>query len=143
MAAAKSSAATSEKNIWDIACRLELDRTSPCKTYTGPIDPGVNYFVLMLEQLGAKTSYSCEGHQPNYSKEPFSFYISFSAPLRVALMVRECGFFAVELEGKNLWSLRRTFNDIAAKETCFRLAADCWENCLGPSRWYVSPTATK
>lgn len=34
------------------------------------VDPGVKFFVLLLEKLGAETLFSCEGH-------PFGFYVMF------------------------------------------------------------------
>lgn len=112
--------------IWDAACKLVVERVSPCGIYSGPVDPGVNYFILMLEQLGARTLYSCEGH-------PNNFYVSFEAPLRVAEKIRECGYFSIELEGHNAWSLRIN-RPIEEKERLYILsfAASSWEQKLGP-----------
>lgn len=112
---------------WDRACELVLERTSPCRTYSGPIDPGVNYFVLALEQLGASPRYSCEGH-------PDGFYVLFAAPLATALRILHCGYFTVELEGENLWSIRigRTPTTDDERIQVLRWAADAWTKQLGP-----------
>lgn len=93
------------------------------------LDQGVNYFVLMLEQLGAVTHFSCEGH-PSFN-QPGSFYVLFTAPMSLALKLQACGFFSVELEGKNRWSIRRTFADSIQKEGCLRFAALQWRDHFG------------
>lgn len=112
--------------VWDAACKLVLSRTSPCGIYCGQIDPGVNYFVLMLEQLGARTHYSCEGH-------PNSFYVMFEAPMRLAEKIRACGYFVVELEGHNKWSIRINGQiEERIRKDVLRNAADSWEARLGP-----------
>lgn len=114
-----------KKPVWDRARELVVNRTSPCGIYTGPIDPGANYFVLMLEQLGAKTRYSCEGH-------PNNFYVLFEAPLELAEQVVECGYFTVELEGKQLWSIRtRGFSSDEERIAVLRNAAAAWEKNFG------------
>lgn len=112
---------------WDRARKLAIRRSDPIGIYNEEIDPGVNYFVLMLEQLGATTEYSCEGH-------PNGFYVVFNAPLSLALDIRACGFFSVELEGKSLWSIRvnRIMRDETDRTTLLRLAAIQWEKRLGP-----------
>jgi hypothetical protein len=113
-------------HVWDQACELVVERTSPCGTYSGPIDPGVNYFVLALEQLGASPRYSCEGH-------PGGFYVLFEAPLALALRILNCGYFTVELEGKNLWSIRMRVPDTDDERVqLLRWAADAWTKYLGP-----------
>lgn len=118
-----------KQNIWDRACKLVLHRVDPFGTYPGPIDSGVNYFVLMLEQLGAKTEFSCSGH-PDC---PNQFYIVFRATITLAEKIRACGFFAVELEGKKCWSLRtRNIKDDKERQDFLRLAATQWEQKLGP-----------
>lgn len=114
------------KNVWDVACTLVVERTSPCGIYRGPIDRGVNYFVLMLEQLGATPHYSCEGH-------PNNFYVLFAAPLSVAEQIVECGYLTVELEAAGLWSIRtRNFESDAERISVLRWAAEAWEKTLGP-----------
>ena len=116
--------------LWDAYCAMELRRSDPLGIYTGPIDPGVNYFVLMLEQLGATTEFSCEGHFDYGSVG--NFYITFAGSMDLALSIRYCGFFSVELEGPDRWSIRRAFKDQTDKEICLRLAAAQWEHLLGP-----------
>jgi hypothetical protein len=120
-----------KRAVWDRAAKLELWRSSPYPWPTPPekLELGVNYFIAMLEQLGAKTTFSCEGH-------PNGFYVSFAAPYMTALKVEECGYFAVEIEGKNRWSIR-----INREETknglidCLRWASTAWEKRLGPLDW--------
>jgi hypothetical protein len=57
----------------------------------------------------------------------------FEAPLKLALKLRACGFFNLELEGKNLWSIRtRQFQDDAERAQFLRMAANQWETKLGP-----------
>lgn len=117
-------------NVWDKACKLAVHRSSPDGIYTGNIDPGVNYFVLMLEQLGAVTQYSCEGH-------PRSFYVLFSAPMHIALDVLGCGYFTVELEGDNEWSIRLDDANLTEemRVRILRLAAGSWDRRLGPLKF--------
>lgn len=117
---------------WKQARRLRIKRTSPCGIYSDIIEPGVNYFVLMLEQLGAVTHYSCEGH-------PAGFYIVFAAPIAVAERIKRCGFFRVELEGKMhrcartyLWSLRADYDEEENKERALSWAAASWTREFGP-----------
>lgn len=115
-----------EIKTWAQAKRLRLHRTSPCGLYTGCIEPGVNYFVLALEQLGASTEYSCEGH-------PNSFYVVFESTQQTAERIRSCGFFAVELEGENRWSLRinRDIDD-TERQLILQYAAKAWTKRFGP-----------
>jgi hypothetical protein len=123
----KSRAGSRLTHVWDAACKLDVIRTSPCGVYgPEPLEKGVNYFVLMLEQLGAKPHYSCEGH-------PNNFYVLFEAPLRIAEAIAECGFFTVELEGKKLWSIRtRALKDDNERVKLLRWAAEQWNERLGP-----------
>lgn len=122
---------TKERTVWDRAAKLELWRSSPCPwpVPSEKLEPGVNYFVAMLEQLGAKTAFSCEGH-------PNGFYVSFAAPYSIALKVNECGYFSVEIEGENRWSIRLN-REHSKKERidCLRWAAETWEKRLGPLKW--------
>lgn len=114
------------KDVWKQAAKKRIVRRSPCGTYHEPLDRGVNYFVLMLEQLGAETHYSCEGH-------PNNFYVLFAAGYDVALAIANCGYFTVEVEGDYLWSLR--LNRLVTEEERVRIltnAAKAWEKELGP-----------
>lgn len=118
-----------ELMVWDRASQMQLWRCDPFGTYPGLIDSGVNYFVLMLEQLGAKTEFSCSGHPDR----PNQFYIIFKAPLKLVKKIRDCGFFTVELEDCDRWSLRtRNIKDDLDRKTFLRLAANNWERHLGP-----------
>jgi hypothetical protein len=80
----------------------------------------------MLEQLGAETHYSCEGH-------PDNFYVLFAASYETALAIANCGYFIVELEGDYLWSIRinRAVTD-AERVSILTNAAKAWEKELGP-----------
>jgi hypothetical protein len=76
---------------WAQAKKLTIKRTDlfgqKCR-----LESGVNFFILMLEKLGAITMWSCEGH-------PTGFYIVFAAPLELAHEIFCCGYFRVELAG--------------------------------------------
>lgn len=85
--------------MWERATQRPLVRRSPCGLYCEEIDRGVNFFVLALERLGAITQYSCEGH-------PDGFYVVFTAPYSVAQKIKNCGYFRVELEMGECWSIR-------------------------------------
>lgn len=69
------------------------------------LDPGVKFFVLALEALGARPKFSCEGH-------PCGFYVAFDAPYELALEIQSAGFFKVEIEGNGYWSIRKSFGEI-------------------------------
>jgi hypothetical protein len=115
---------------WDRAARLRLTRASlPIPEAQEPIDAGVNYFVLQLERLGARTFFSCEGH-------PYGFYVVFACDEQLARRIHSLGYFAVELErgpGSNRYSLRlRTVKQPADRPRILRGAAEAWERGLGP-----------
>lgn len=118
-------------NIWDKTKKLKLVRIEEAfggKVKYVTLERGVNFFIAMLNQLGCKTYWSCEGH-------PAGFYVVFRAPYAVALKIRKCGYFSVELEHEeNLWSLR--INDpvdrtAAGYRNRMRYAAADWERKLG------------
>ena len=109
---------------WADAKKLIVYRSSPCKTYVGPIDAGVNFFVLKLEELGASTEYSCEGH-------PAGFYIVFCASLKLANDIHSCGFFTVEIEGENRWSILPD-TSVPHKDAVLAMAAISWVKKFGP-----------
>jgi hypothetical protein len=86
----------------------------------------------MLEQIGASPQYSCEGH-------PDGFYVLFSAPIDIAVDVRNCGYFNVELEGEahsceHLWSIRLNHEKLTDNErqNILRWAANKWASKFGP-----------
>lgn len=110
-----------KKNIWDEMAKLEVYRDGE------KLDPGVNYFVFMLDQMGLRTLYSCEGH-------PGGFYVTFVAPYETALKIKNAGFFSVEIEGENYWSIRRHMPVEDEREVvdAMRWATDSWEKRLGP-----------
>ena len=81
---------TKPPNPWDLARKIEVIRGNdlyPPKA----LDPGVRFFVLMLEQLGCKTFFSCEGH-------PAGFYITFNGRIAIARRIVQCGFMTVTVE---------------------------------------------
>lgn len=126
----RSKKTTNAKTIktWREAAKLKLYRQSPLPFNHEPelLDSGVNFFVLKLEELGALTCFSCEGH-------PSGFYIMFKAPQALALDIYSCGFFNVELAGKNYWRLciNREVND-HDRQTILNWAAQSWAKRFGP-----------
>ena len=119
---------------WQKAAKYDLILSSPCGTYTGPVDRGVNYFVLMLQQQGATTHYSCEGH-------PKNFYILFESGTTLARRIQSLGCFHVEVEHGQCWSLRRDFDTEAEKQYVFTLAAKAWNKAFGPLEARVNRAA--
>jgi hypothetical protein len=128
-------------NVWDEAAALALWRTDPLSGELVRLDSGVNYFVLMLNQLGLPTFFSCEGH-------PCGFYITFEGPYEAALAISQVGYFSIEIEKReDYWSMRqhlrrdidpetgRKLSKREADESSvdgFRWAAKAWEEKLGP-----------
>lgn len=115
-------------NAWDAACQQRLQRRDGTR-FGKPevIDPGVNFFVLVLEQMGIRTHFSCEGH-------PDGFYITFGASYAQATKIKMAGFFSVEIEGARTWSLRIhpvKDEDERGHVDCLRWAADAWEKRFG------------
>lgn len=84
------------------------------------LEPGVNFFVLVLEMMGATTHFSCEGH-------PRGFYIVFRAEYPVAVMLHSWGFFNVEVEGSSRWSIRLPHvKTHADRRRVLQLASKAW-----------------
>lgn len=112
---------------WKKAKNLKVWRESPCKNpaYAGHLEPGVNFFVLALEQYGAITHYSCEGH-------PNNFYVLFRADYTLATRIQAAGYLRVEIEGENLWSIRCNFDDEETKTRVLTYAAKAWTKHIGP-----------
>lgn len=111
-----------KKNVLDQAADLEIYRGGE------KLDPGVNYFVLMLAQMGLPTHYSCEGH-------PGGFYITFNASYEQALAIQEIGYASVEIEGNDYWSIRKhiDYKDTPRKRIDgFRWTAAACERAFGP-----------
>jgi hypothetical protein len=84
----------------------------------------------MLEKLGSKTRYSCEGH-------PDGFYIMFEADYELAFRIAAIGFFTIELwwRQKNTFSLRMSLRNsrgnIEDRNQTLRWAAAAWEAEFG------------
>lgn len=77
-------------NPWDADCDMVLFRRDPITDEFVPLERGVNFFVLALEALGARTCFSCEGH-------PYGFYVSFICDYDVAWKIAKLGYLTVEL----------------------------------------------
>jgi hypothetical protein len=111
-----------ERNVWDDAARLSIVRGGMI------LDPGVNYFVLMLNQLGFPTIASCEGHHRGC-------YVVFQATYNEALRINSAsqGWLGVEIAAEDSWALRQPFVP-GEKERVdgLRWAADAWGENLGP-----------
>lgn len=119
---------------WQQARQFVLQRTNIFGEKE-KLERGVNFFVLMLEKLGAITEFSCEGH-------PTGFYIVFYAPIEVAQKLVYCGFFSVELEGRfnalvqskiHRWSLRcgPHVNTAGVRKSVLTMAAKSWHDAFG------------
>lgn len=75
---------------WDEARKFKLVRHD-YRSEGEVIDPGVNFFVLVLEHLGARPQYSCEGH-------PHGFYIAFHGGHELARRIDMLDdFFSVQM----------------------------------------------
>lgn len=114
--------------IWDVAGKLKLTRRSYLSSGPEVLDRGVNFFVLALEELGATTRFSCDGHGSHNR-----FYVLFEAPYTLALSIRSAGYFDVLVEGPHLWSIRfssRIDGPWKLSKT-LRYAADAWVHTLG------------
>lgn len=111
-----------KKNVWDAAAEIKIYRSGEL------LDSGANYFVLMLNQMGLPTSYSCEGH-------PNGFYVTFNASYKEALAIRRVGYFSVEIEEKDYWSIRSHIDYTGTpreKIDAMRWAAAAWDERFGP-----------
>lgn len=71
---------------WDKARSFKLKRRYVIQNNEEvELDPGVNYFILQLEKLGATTIASCEGHEKDlYLYGSNCFYIWFKCSLSIA-----------------------------------------------------------
>lgn len=106
-------------NVWDQAGQLEIRRGNE------KLDPGVNYFVAKLDELGVITCFSCEGH-------PNGFYVFFGGAYEQALRIRGAGYFSVEVEGENHWSIRIHKEESEPERVDhLRWAAAAWEKAFG------------
>lgn len=102
-----------KKHPWDQARRYRLKRRNALSRELQPLDRGVNYFVLQLERMKIRTEWSCEGH-------PAGFYISFNATYEQALRIKAHGYFTVEIEGPNYWSMRFSRPHKSVRDCIFR-----------------------
>lgn len=112
-------------STWKQAAKLKLLRVSPLTGQLEELERGVNFFVLMLEKLGGKTQFSCEGH-------PNGFYVLFTGSYTLAKRIKACGFFTVEIEGDNRWSIRMNYPIIETQyHYVLTWAAESWNRAFG------------
>jgi hypothetical protein len=90
------------------------------------LDPGVNFFVLTLEHLGARPVYSCEGHG---HKE--GLYIVFKAPYHLALRIASPGFFSIELIPRK----RKALLNLSKREQAVPFGRGWWRLSLERASW--------
>lgn len=117
---------TIKEHAWDRARHRLLKRRNALSHEPQSLDRGVNYFVLQLERMGIRTEWSCEGH-------PAGFYISFQATYEQALRIKAHGYFTVEIERLDYWSMRfsRPHKSVRDRNFSLRLAAAAWELAFG------------
>ena len=127
----KSNLKSNPSHPWDRARTTVLIRKNGAFRNDEPLDTGVNFFVLALEALGAVPRFSCEGH-------PTGFYVAFEASYELAFEIHCAGFFSVEIEGPNYWSIRKANTermseryDEADKVDTLRWATDAWLRTFG------------
>lgn len=130
-----TNSADTAPNPWDKAKKIKVLRSAPGYRLAD-LEPGVKFFVLMLEQLGATTLYSCEGH-------PRGFYVMFTAPYETALHVSACGYFSVEICRHVMWTMRiserQQIHSQRRKAQLLRRAAINWEDQLGKLKLSKQP----
>lgn len=115
---------------WDDAKKFQLVRYD-YRSEGEVIDPGVNFFVLALEHLGARPEYSCEGH-------PQGFYIAFHASHDLVRRIDGIDdFFRVEVSSRggyrpNFWAIRAPYgyNTERGKRYHLRKIAKLWQKEL-------------
>jgi len=92
------------------------------------LEPGVKFFVLMIEQLGGKTLVSCEGH-------PIGFYIGFIAAYETAIKIRKAGYFDIIINDFNSWLMCMPGHcppkSIRDRNQTLRWSAEAWEIHFG------------
>jgi hypothetical protein len=133
------------ENPWD-ACH-RLGRLARGKRRTAILECGVTFFVLMLEQLGARTLGSCEGH-------PTGFYIFFECSERLAEEIARVTPEPLQVSRFSVWDTPESSrqqdpvdgficsfpHDIQGLIThddrlrVLRATASAWEEAFGPLR---------
>lgn len=122
---------------WDAAARAPLKRAVPFgKRHEFLLEPGVRFFILALEALGARTFFSCEGH-------PDGFYVVFVASYKLAREIHAAGFGTVSIariartrwrDGNRLWRLdiRQGLTDRRRRRILRWMSLAWWEALLWP-----------
>lgn len=121
--------------IYEKCCRLKLHRYDWVKGQPVNIESGMNFFILMIEQLGGRTMFSCEGHKNG--SQP---YLAFYGPLSLATAIAQTDSFVVEVQNQINYFALRPYLWISKKETMsqfLRRAARAWGKMFG------SPDLTK
>ncbi len=123
-----------KENPWDAAQHTLLRRFDGETGEEATLEPGVNFFVLMLEKLGATTRFSCEGH-------PDGFYVLFDSSPELVRSITRAGFFTVEVgDGEADYTMRVSEHlfaryvgpwDEKARQELLRLAAVRWVERFG------------
>jgi hypothetical protein len=112
-----------EEDPWEAAGKIPMTR--PYFEGVDALEPGVKFFILALNFLGCQTQHSCEGH-------PNGFYTTFTASYPMAQMIHSMGYFDVEIEGKDYWSLRQHHGRTSERDRArgLKLAAASWAKTL-------------
>lgn len=120
-------------SVWDEASDLALTRTDPLRGEQCILEPGVNYFVLQLERLGAEIRSSCEGHVDEEEGSESNFYVMFSAPYEIAYRIAELMTFPVTLgREQGTWVINADgFGTDLMRRDRLRKYAEIWEKGLG------------
>ena len=116
---------------YDKCCQLTLRRHDWITGRPAKIEAGMNFFVLMIEQLGGKTMFSCEGHGGKRESQP---YLMFYGPLSLACAIAQTDSFVVEVQNHvNYFALRpyRWLNRKETMEQFLKRAAKAWVKAFG------------
>lgn len=130
---------------YESCCKFKLRRYDWIAGRYANIEPGVNFFVLMIEQLGGKTMFSCEGHG-KHENQP---YLMLYGPLSLACAISQTNSFLVQVADQINQFVLRPYLWISKKETMeqfLRRAARAWIKKFGPpdlKRYMVNPTLRK
>jgi hypothetical protein len=131
--------------VYEKCRRLTLRRYDWVKGRPAKIDPGMNFFILMIEQLGGKTMFSCEGHG-RHEDQP---YLMFYGPLSLAAAIAQTSTFVVEVQDQINYFALRPYLWLSEKETMeqfLRRAARAWVKAFGSpdlKKVVINPTLRK
>jgi hypothetical protein len=125
-----------EDDPWEAAGKIPMTR--PYGKGVEALEPGVRFFILALNYLRCETQHSCEGH-------PNGFYITFTSAYPMAQMIDNMGYFDIQIEGKDYWSLRQHHGRTSERDKArgLRLAAASWAKTLLKLQEKVARTKKK